>query len=125
MSNPVPVSDTYLDAAEYDPLEDADLLEEIVRALVTDPRHVQVEERRNQRGCHILHVKVAPSDVGKVIGKNGRMAIALRTVMHAIGTRNGYPLLLEVEDPSHADRSLKSHKVLKPRQAVSTLRERF
>jgi uncharacterized protein len=66
-------------------LEDA--LDHLVRGIVEHPDDVRVRER-NQRNGKVLEVRVHPDDLGKVIGRSGRTATALRTVISALGGRN-------------------------------------
>ena len=61
-------------------------LEHLVRGIVDNPDDVSVELVTGRRG-RTLEVRVNPEDLGKVIGRNGRTAKALRTVMAAIGGR--------------------------------------
>jgi predicted RNA-binding protein YlqC (UPF0109 family) len=65
-------------------LEEA--LEHLVKGIVEHPDEVQVRERDLRRG-KVLEVRVHPDDLGKVIGRGGRTARALRTVMAALGGR--------------------------------------
>ena len=65
-------------------LEDA--LDHLVRGIVDHPDDVQVDLRELRRG-QVLEVRVHPDDLGKVIGRAGRTAKALRTVMTALGGR--------------------------------------
>ncbi|MDR3070614.1 MAG: RNA-binding protein [Propionibacteriaceae bacterium] len=58
-------------------------LEHLVRGLVSNPDDVRVREFNGRRG-QTLEVKVAPGDIGKVIGRQGRTAKALRTVVGAL-----------------------------------------
>ncbi|MEU6642309.1 MULTISPECIES: RNA-binding protein [Pseudonocardiaceae] len=64
----------------------ADSLEHLVRGIVDNPDDVRVELITTRRG-RTLEVHVHPDDLGKVIGRGGRTATALRTVMGAIGGR--------------------------------------
>jgi uncharacterized protein len=66
-------------------LEEA--LEHLVRGIVEHPDEVRVRERTLRRG-KVLEVRVHPDDLGKVIGRSGRTATALRTVVGALGGRN-------------------------------------
>jgi uncharacterized protein len=61
-------------------------LEHLVKGIVDNPDDVDVEMITNRRG-RTLEVRVNPEDLGKVIGRNGRTAKALRTVMTALGGR--------------------------------------
>ncbi|HEX3828078.1 MAG TPA: RNA-binding protein [Sporichthyaceae bacterium] len=66
-------------------LEEA--LEHLVRGIVEHPDEVRVRERA-QRNGKVLEVRVHPDDLGKVIGRSGRTATALRTVLSALGGRS-------------------------------------
>ena len=61
-------------------------LEHLVKGIVDNPDDIDVEMVTNRRG-RTLEVRVNPEDLGKVIGRNGRTAKALRTVMTALGGR--------------------------------------
>lgn len=61
----------------------ADALEHLVRGIVDNPDDVRVNSRTLRRG-DILEVRVNPADLGRVIGRNGRTARALRTVIGAL-----------------------------------------
>ena len=75
----------------------ADLLAWIARHLVDDPSAVRVEtEEREDATVLLLHV--APGDVGKVIGRQGRIARALRTLVRASGARDDRRVVLEIAD---------------------------
>jgi uncharacterized protein len=72
-----------------------ELLEGIARSLVEKPDEVSV--RRVERDdAVVFELRVAPDEVGKVIGRQGRVARALRTVVRAGGTRRGERALLEI-----------------------------
>jgi len=64
----------------------AEALEHLVRGLVTNPDAVQVKDLSLRRG-RMLEVRVDPDDIGKVIGRQGRTAQALRTVVGALAGR--------------------------------------
>lgn len=64
----------------------ADALEHLVRGIVTSPDDVVVKDKELRRG-RMLEVRVNPSDIGKVIGRQGRTASALRTVISALAGR--------------------------------------
>lgn len=63
-----------------------DALEHLVRGIVDHPDEVQVELVTNRRG-RTLEIRVHPEDLGKVIGRGGRTATALRTVINGVGGR--------------------------------------
>ncbi len=64
----------------------ADAVEHLVRGIVTNPDDVQVEMVVGRRG-RTIEVHVNPDDLGKVIGRGGRTATALRTVVGSVGGR--------------------------------------
>ena len=72
-----------------------EVLEYIARNLVDEPDAVQVTEERTG-GTVLLKLVVAPEDVGKVIGRGGRTARAIRDVVRAAGTRAGVTALVEI-----------------------------
>jgi predicted RNA-binding protein YlqC (UPF0109 family) len=77
-------------------LEEA--LEHLVRGIVDHPDAVQVSDRTNRRG-RTLEVRVHPEDLGKVIGRGGRTAKALRTVIGALGPGRGIRIdFLDVDE---------------------------
>ena len=65
----------------------AEALEHLVRGIVDHPDDVVVRDKQLRR-CSILEVRVHPDDLGKVIGRSGHTATALRTVISALGGRN-------------------------------------
>jgi uncharacterized protein len=73
----------------------AELLEHLARQLVDDPDAVSVEEVR-QEGATVLQLRVATEDVGKVIGRQGRIARALRAIVRASGARSHRRVVLEI-----------------------------
>jgi predicted RNA-binding protein YlqC (UPF0109 family) len=75
----------------------SELLEYLARQLVDEPDAVRVEEAEEDDAL-VLRLHVAPDDVGKVIGRQGRIARALRTVVRAAGARGDRRVLLEIVD---------------------------
>jgi predicted RNA-binding protein YlqC (UPF0109 family) len=72
-----------------------DLLTYLARQLVDSPDEVRVETTERD-GVTVLQLRVAPDDVGKVIGRQGRIARALRTVVRASAARSRERVLLEI-----------------------------
>jgi len=72
-----------------------DALEHLVRGIVDNPDDVRVEAKTIRRG-DLLEVRVNPSDLGRVIGRSGRTARALRTVIGALATDG--PVRVDVVD---------------------------
>jgi predicted RNA-binding protein YlqC (UPF0109 family) len=74
-----------------------DLVEYIAKTLVDDPSGVVVNVIEGEKST-ILELKVAESDIGKVIGKHGRIAKAVRTLLGAASTKSGKRVVLEILD---------------------------
>jgi predicted RNA-binding protein YlqC (UPF0109 family) len=72
-----------------------ELIEEIVKALVDNPEQVHCSEVHGTHSC-VLELTVAPEDVGKVIGKRGVHADAIRRLVHAIGGKKKRRYVLEI-----------------------------
>jgi len=72
-----------------------DVLEYIARNLVDEPDSVEVDEVESNGGV-LLRLKVAPDDMGKVIGRGGRTARAIRAVVRATATRDGVMVSVEI-----------------------------
>jgi uncharacterized protein len=75
-----------------------DLLEFLTRSLVEDPDAVQVNEVEEIDGEVVLEVEVADDDLGRVIGRGGRVANALRSVMKAAATREEKRVVVDILD---------------------------
>lgn len=72
-----------------------DLLEFIARSLVDNPDDVNVHQIEGERSL-ILELKVAEEDMGKVIGKQGRIAKAIRTVVNAAAVKEDKRVIVEI-----------------------------
>jgi uncharacterized protein len=72
-----------------------ELLEFVAREIVHDPDAVEVTESEDDRGT-LLSLRVAPDDMGKVIGRGGRTARAIRTVVKAAAIRSGAHVAVEI-----------------------------
>lgn len=75
-----------------------DLLITIAKGLVEDQDAVSVTvDEENEEGIVVYHLHVAEADMGRVIGKQGRIANAIRTVMRAVANRNGGKAQVEID----------------------------
>ena len=74
-----------------------DSLEAIITSLVNDKEAVSINEIDGEKSI-VMEVKVADSDMGKVIGKEGRIAKAIRTIMKALATKEGKKVTVEFID---------------------------
>jgi predicted RNA-binding protein YlqC (UPF0109 family) len=84
-------------------MQDKEFLETIVKALVDKPEDVVVERVIDERGV-LLTLKVNPEEMGKIIGKQGQTARALRTLLRIIGNRNNSYVNLKVYEPNKEGR---------------------
>lgn len=72
-----------------------ELIERIVKALVDKPEEININEVVGE-STTAIELKVAKEDLGKVIGKKGRTAVAMRTILNAAGTKIGKRYVLEI-----------------------------
>ena len=72
-----------------------ELIEYMTKALVEHPEEVNVEEVEDDRGA-IINLSVAESDLGRVIGRNGRTAKAMRAILSVASTRSDRQCLLKI-----------------------------
>ena len=75
-----------------------ELLEYLARALVEEPEAVEVEQFEEEDGTIVLELAVADEDYGKVIGRGGRTANALRAVVKAVAARENRRALVDIVD---------------------------
>jgi predicted RNA-binding protein YlqC (UPF0109 family) len=76
----------------------AELLEYLARGLVDEPDAVRVEQAEREDGMTVLKLHVAPDDVGTVIGRQGRLVRALRTVVRAAAARSRERVAVEIAE---------------------------
>jgi predicted RNA-binding protein YlqC (UPF0109 family) len=75
-----------------------DLLTYIARNLVEHPNAVNVKETESDGGTVLLELRVDPSDMGKVIGRQGRIAKEIRILMRSVAQRQGKKVSVEIMD---------------------------
>ena len=74
-----------------------EMLEMLVKSLVDNVDNVEITEKENENDV-TLEIRVDPSDMGKIIGKQGRIAKALRVLMKAYATKEGKKVNVEILD---------------------------
>ncbi len=84
-----------------------DYVEHLARALVTDPEQVVVETTEDPTEI-VIKLRVAPDDLGRVIGKEGRTAKAMRTLLHAMAARHQHRVTLRIVE--YGDRTGRSEQ---------------
>ena len=75
----------------------SELVGYMVKSLVDHPEQVEIREIEGEKST-ILELKVIKEDIGKVIGKHGRIARAVRTIINASATKSGKRVVLEILD---------------------------
>ncbi|HNX23465.1 MAG TPA: KH domain-containing protein [Spirochaetota bacterium] len=75
----------------------SELVGYMVKSLVDHPEEVEIREIEGEKST-ILELKVIKEDIGKVIGKHGRIARAIRTIINASATKSGKRVVLEILD---------------------------
>ncbi|NDJ51885.1 MAG: KH domain-containing protein [Chloroflexi bacterium] len=73
-----------------------ELVEYVAKELVDDPSQVHVRVVRNSRALVVLELRVAPDDMGRIIGRNGRVANAIRSLLQVMGERRGKRVTLDI-----------------------------
>lgn len=76
----------------------ANLVEALVVPLVDDPDAVKITSTDTEEGALLVEISVADEDAGKVIGRQGRVIKAIRTLCRAAGSRNGAAVEVEIID---------------------------
>ena len=82
-------------AKEY---ADAEFLEYVIKALVDEPDAVKVDRKVDEMGV-LLTLKIAAPDMGKIIGRSGNTAKAIRTLLRVVGMKNSARVNLKIEEP--------------------------
>jgi len=79
-------------------VEDKEFAEYVIKAIVENPDDVKVERKIDERGV-LLELTVNPNDMGKIIGKEGRTAKALRTLLRVLGAKSNARINLKIVEP--------------------------
>lgn len=79
--------------------QDKEFAEYIIKAIVENPNDVKVERKIDERGV-LLELTVNPEDMGKIIGKEGRTAKALRTLLRVLGAKSNARVNLKIIEPA-------------------------
>ena len=75
-----------------------DVLEFVAKSIVDEPDNVIIDVDEGRRGDIRLSLRVSPDDMGKVIGRRGRVAQAIRAVVRAAGAREGLEVAVDIVD---------------------------
>ena len=82
---------------------DQEFLEFVVKSLVDNPSDVKVSRTVDEMGV-LLNLKLSPADMGKIIGRNGNTAKAIRTLLRVVGMKNHARVNLKIEEPEGSTR---------------------
>jgi len=77
---------------------DQEFLEYVVKALVDNPDAVKTDRKVDEMGV-LITLKVDPADMGKIIGRNGNTAKAIRSLLRVVGIKNNARVNLKIEEP--------------------------
>ena len=78
--------------------KDQEFLQYVVEALVDEPSAVKVERKVDEMGV-LLSLHIDPQDMGKIIGRNGNTAKAIRSLLRVVGLKNQARVNLKIEEP--------------------------
>ena len=73
-----------------------ELIEYIAKSIASTPEEVKVTEEIDDKSMVVVKLEVAPDDKGRVIGRQGRVAEAMRTLLHVVATKEGVRVRLEI-----------------------------
>jgi len=79
--------------------QDEEFLEYVVKALVDNPSAVKVDRRVDEMGV-LMTLKIDPADMGKIIGRGGNTAKAIRSLLRIVGLKNHARVNLKIEEPA-------------------------
>lgn len=77
---------------------DQEFLEHMIKALVDNPDGVKTDRKVDEMGV-LITLKVDPADMGKIIGRNGQTAKAIRSLLRVVGIKNNARVNLKIEEP--------------------------
>jgi predicted RNA-binding protein YlqC (UPF0109 family) len=89
--------------------QDQQFVEDIVKAIVENPDDVKTERTIDERGV-LIKLYVNPEDMGKIIGKEGKTAKAIRTLLRVFGAKNDARLNLKIVEPEGSERPAREDK---------------
>ena len=103
-------------------MQDADreFLEYVVKALVDNPNDVKIERAVDEMGV-LITLTVNPADMGKIIGRAGNTAKAIRTLLRIIGMKNNARVNLKINEPEGSERSMRPERPERPETPLKTV----
>jgi len=101
--------------------KDKDFLEFVVKALVDNPSAVKIDRKVDEMGV-LLTLKVDNADMGKIIGRDGNTAKAIRTLLRVVGMKNNARVNLKIEEPEGSSRQPKENTTKTVDEAMADLK---
>ena len=94
--------------------KDEEFVDYVIRALVDNPDQVKIDRKVDEMGV-LITLDVAPPDMGKIIGKQGATAKAIRTLLRVVGMKNNSRVNLKINEPrdTHIDIGGEGHSAYK------------
>ncbi len=86
---------------------DQEFLEYVIKALVDNPSAVKIDRKVDEMGV-LMTLKIDPEDMGKIIGRSGNTAKAIRTLLRVVGMKNDARVNLKINEPEGGTRSAPS-----------------
>ncbi len=86
-------------------IKDVEFLEYVVKGLVDNPKAVKVDRKVDEMGV-LITLDVDPADMGKIIGKSGNTAKAIRTLLRVVGMKNNSRVNLKINEPEGNNRPM-------------------
>lgn len=89
--------------------KDEKFVEDVVKAIVDNPEKVKTERTIDEMGV-LIKLTVDPEDMGKVIGKDGKTAKSIRTLLRVLGAKNNARVNLKIVEPEGSERPVRAEK---------------
>ena len=91
-------------------INDQDFLEYLIKALVDHPEDVKIDRKVDEMGV-LLTLAINPQDMGKIIGRSGNTAKAIRTLLRVVGMKNHARVNLKIEEPEGSTRAPRASRM--------------
>jgi uncharacterized protein len=92
-------------------MDDKQFLESVVKALVDNPNDVKINRTVDEMGV-LMTLDVNPADMGKIIGREGNTAKAIRTLLRVVGMKNNARVNLKINEPEGGAKMVKASKTV-------------
>jgi predicted RNA-binding protein YlqC (UPF0109 family) len=102
--------------------KDQEFLEIVAKALVDNPQDIKVKRVVDEMGV-LLTLDVNPADMGKIIGRSGNTAKAMRTLLRVVGMKHNARVNLKINEPEGSTRMMSAPMPMSPQSASKTVDE--